>query len=248
VVPARYDTIGRGYTLQRRPDPRISACIWDAIGDGGRLVNVGAGTGSYEEGAKGRPLVAVEPSSVMINQRPPGAAPVLKATAEHLPLADRSFDAALAFLTVHHWPDVELGLSELRRVAQRQFVLGIDPVQHNRLWLVEEYVPAIRDLMDQEPSLELVVEALDAHTVKTIPIPADCVDGFIMAFWRRPEAYLDPEVQAATSGFARLGAADRDPGLDRLRRDLADGSWHRRHAELLDLDEFDVGLRLVIAG
>jgi SAM-dependent methyltransferase len=248
MAPARYDTIGRGYTHQRRPDPRISARIWDAIGGAASVVNVGAGTGSYEEGAKGRPLVAVEPSSVMISQRDTGAAPVLQGTAEHLPLADQSFDAALAFLTVHHWPDVELGLSELRRVARRQFVVGIDPDRHNQLWLIQEYVPAIRDLMDKEPSLERVVDGLDAHTVETIPIPADCVDGFIMAFWRRPEAYLDPEVHAATSGFARLAAADRDPGLEQLRRDLADGSWRQRYADLLDLDEFDVGLRLVIAG
>jgi SAM-dependent methyltransferase len=244
---ARYDTIGHGYIRHRRTDPRLSARLWAAVGDGRRIVNVGAGTGSYEDGAGARALVAVEPSSVMMRQRA-GTRPVVQAEAEHLPFPDGAFDAALAILTVHHWADLALGLSELRRVARRQVVFGIDPDMHNRLWLIADYVPAIADLMATEPTLDEVVDGLNAHTVEVVPIPADCPDGFLMAYWRRPEKYLNEEVQASTSGFSRLQPAAYTEGLDRLRRDLASGRWQRRHADLLERDEFDVGLRLVIAG
>lgn len=247
ALGARYDRIGRGYARHRRSDPRLSARLWAALGDARTVVNVGAGTGSYEDGAGTRSLVAVEPSAVMIDQRA-GTHPVVQAEAERLPFADGAFDAAMAILTVHHWGDLALGLSELRRVARRQVVMGIDPDMHNHLWLIADYVPAIAGLMISEPTLEEVVEGMGAHTVEVVPIPADCPDGFLMAYWQRPERYLDPEVQASTSGFARLQPPEFADGLDRLQRDLADGSWQRRYGHLLALDELDVGLRLVIAG
>lgn len=247
MASARYDTIGHGYARHRRTDPRLAERLWAAVGDASSVLNVGAGTGSYEAEAGARRLIGVEPSGVMIGQRD-GTRPVVQAAAEHLPFADDAFDVAMAILTVHHWPDLALGLSELQRTSHRQIVMGIDPDAHNRLWLIDEYVPAIAGLMATEPTLDDVVDGLGAHTVEVIPIPADCPDGFLMAYWRRPECYLDPELQATTSGFARLAPDEYAEGLERLRRDLDDGSWHRRHPDLLSHDAWDVGLRLVIAG
>ena len=43
-----YDTIGAAYTVTRRTEPRIAARIWAALGDARTVLNVGAGTGSYE--------------------------------------------------------------------------------------------------------------------------------------------------------------------------------------------------------
>jgi SAM-dependent methyltransferase len=208
---------------------------------------VGAGTGSYEEGGSACAVVAVEPSAVMIEQRPDDAAPAVQAGAEHLPFASKGFDVALASLTVHHWGDLRQGLAEMRRVAQRQVVLTIDPAVHDRMWLIEEYVPAIAGMSDGAP-LRDVVEMLEAHTVEVIPIPADCSDGFLMAYWRRPELYLDADARANTSGFALLPEDDTKAGLARLAADLADGNWRSRHADLLEQQQHDVGLRLVIAG
>ncbi len=244
---ARYDTIGLGYTDRRRPDPRIADRIWAAVGDAERIVNVGAGTGSYEENRPGGTLVAVEPSAVMIAQRPPPASPVVRAMAEHLPFASGSFDVALALLTVHHWGDLARGLCELQRVATRQVVLTIDPRVHDDCWLLHEYVPAITGMSDDAP-LEAVIETLGAQRVEVVPIPADCTDGFLMAYWNRPEHYLDPVARSNTSAFARLDEADFVPGLAQLERDLADGTWAARHRDLLDLSEYDAGLRLVVAG
>jgi SAM-dependent methyltransferase len=244
---ARYDTIGHGYADRRQPDPRLAERIWAAIGDARSIVNVGAGTGSYEDGSGDRPLIAVDPSHVMLRQRPTRAAPAIAAAAEHLPFASRTFDVALGILTAHHWSDLQQGLAELRRVSRRQVVLTIDTDVHDAMWLCREYVPAIVGLSDGAP-LNTIVNALDAHTVDILPIPADCRDGFLMAYWNRPELYLDPIAQSNTSAFALLSREAIAPGLARLKSDLADGTWHHRHGDLLHQTEFDAGLRLVIAG
>ena len=104
------------------------------------VVNVGAGTGSYEPAD--RRLVAIEPSPVMIAQRPPDAAPAIIATAEALPLADDSVDAAMAVLTDHHWSDRARGLAEMRRVARRRAVVfQHDPSVAGAFWLARDYLP-----------------------------------------------------------------------------------------------------------
>jgi SAM-dependent methyltransferase len=245
MAPAqKYDTIGVGYRTFRRPDPRIEAQIWDAVGDAQRIVNVGAGTGSYER--SNRALVAVEPSGVMVNQRE-GTVPVIRATAESLPFADNSFDVALALMTVHHWRDLRRGLAELRRVAARQVVFTFDPALHDSLWVFNEYVPAALGLADDTP-LEMVLEGLDTDQVEVVPVPADCTDGFATAYWRRPEHYLSPVARANISAFARLDPRLVDPGIAQLEQDIADGAWLDRHADLMTMDSCDFGLRLVIAG
>ena len=192
-------------------------------------------------------LVAVEPSSVMVAQREPGSAPVVRAAAEHLPFDDHSFDVALALMTVHHWGDLRQGLSELRRVARRQIVFTFDPDVHDSLWILKDYVPDVIGMLG--PShLDMVAEELGADRIEVVPVPADCVDGFIVAYWRRPERYLSPEVRAADSGFARLAPRLVEPAMARLKEDLDSGAWHERYADLLTLDELDAGLRLVVAG
>lgn len=244
VAPA-YDRIGRLYARHRRSDPRIAAPILAALGGAASVVDVGAGTGSYEPA--GATVVAVEPSAVMVAQRGPGSAPALRAVAGALPFADATFDAAMAVLTVHHWPDPEAGLAELCRVARRVVVLTFDPAVHFSYWLVREYLPEIGALPSAAvPSIGRVAEALGADRVETVPVPADCVDGFNWAYWRRPAAYLDPEVRACISGLAQLPAALVAERMSRLARDLADGTWDARHADLRHLDAVDGGFRLVV--
>jgi SAM-dependent methyltransferase len=239
-----YDVIGHGYAATRRADPRIEAVIRRALGDARTVVNVGAGAGSYEP--RDRQVTAVEPSDVMIAQRPPGSAPVVRAAAEALPFPDKSFDAALALLTIHHWTDPQAGLAELVRVADRALVLTWDQAVTERFWLLAEYVPEIAELdAGRHVPVDAVADALGGADVIPVPIPFDCDDGFLGAFWRRPHAYLVPAVRDGISGFAALG--DRPlPGLRRLRDDLDSGAWQRRHARLLELDELDVGYRLVV--
>jgi SAM-dependent methyltransferase len=245
-MPARrYDTIGQGYAAYRHPDPRIATQIWSAIGQAGHIVNVGAGTGSYEDAA--RDMIAVEPSEVMGSQRAPGTAPVVRAAAEALPFPGHSFDVALAMMTVHHWSDVRAGLAELRRVAPRQVIFTFDSELHDSLWVFNEYVPAALGFANDAP-LDLVTAELGACRVEVVPTPADCTDGFASAYWRRPERYLSPSVRGSISAFARLDRADVEPGMARLERDLVSGAWHRRHGDLLERESIDAGLRLVIAG
>jgi SAM-dependent methyltransferase len=241
----RYDTIGRGYAALRRPDPRIAAQIWSAVGDASRIVNVGAGTGSYEDAE--RNIVAVEPSAVMVSQRGPHSAPVVRAYAEALPFPDQSFDVALAMMTVHHWADLPAGLAELRRVARRQVVFTFDPSMHDSLWVFTEYVTASLGFAEAAP-LDVVIAGLGQARIEAVLTPADCTDGFASAYWRRPEQYLSPTVRASISAFAQLNPAEVEPGIAHLQRDLTSGAWHERHADLLQMESFDAGLRLVIAG
>ncbi|AXI81107.1 class I SAM-dependent methyltransferase [Peterkaempfera bronchialis] len=244
-TPATYDRIGIGYRQVRRPDPRLGELIHRALGGARTVVNVGAGAGSYEP--SDAEVTAVDPSQVMLDQHP-GTAKV-RAGAEDLPFPDGAFDAAMAVLTVHHWADLHRGLSELRRVAGRQVVFTWDPDHRPELWLVEEYLPEIRDLdQGRFTPLSEVAEALGAHTVLPFPIPHDFTDGLQTAYWRRPEYFLDPVVRQASSTFATLPTDVVAAAMARLRADLDSGAWESRHADLLRRDSVDYGYRLLVAG
>jgi SAM-dependent methyltransferase len=241
-----YDAIGLGYQRFRQPDVRIERMLHEALGDAAHIVNVGAGTGSYEP--RDRKVIAVEPSLQMVRQRPPGSAPAIRAVASALPFADAAFDAAMALLTVHHWPDPIAGLRELRRVTQAPIVVfTFDYDVHSAQWLVAEYLPSMLELDRGVPSPHEIAEALGGGRVDVVPIAADCVDGFCHAWWQRPQAYLDPAVRASISGIARLPRDVVDDAMARLRADLASGAWDRRHRDLLAETEIDAGYRLVVA-
>jgi SAM-dependent methyltransferase len=238
---ASYDTIGVNYAGLRRPDARIASAIAAALGPARSVLNVGAGAGSYEPAD--RRVTAVEPSLEMIRQRGAGAAAVVQARAEDLPFGDAAFDAAMAVLTVHHWADKAKGLRELRRVARdRVVVLTFDPA-HRGAWLLD-YFPELAALDDRQmPAMADYAAWLGPVEISAVPVPHDCADGFLFAYWRRPAAYLDPRIRAAMSSFWALG--DPSDGLERLARDLDSGAWARRYADQLALDAYDAGYRLV---
>lgn len=243
--PQTYDRIGVGYAAVRLPDPRLAAMIGRAIGDAKTVLNVGAGTGSYEP--PDRAVVALEPSSVMLAQH--GRNRRIRGTAEHLPFGDAAFDVAMAVLTVHHWVDLDRGLAELRRVSRRQVIFTWDPDHLPQLWIAADYVPSVHAMEAARFAfLPHIVSALDADTVSTFEIPHDFTDGFQAAFWRRPEMYLDPVVRVASSTFASLPPDAVEPGVARLREDLETGHWHRTYGDLLSKERCDYGYRLIVAG
>jgi len=246
-MTARYDRIGSTYGEHRRPDPRVAAAIERALGSATTVLDVGAGAGSYELGD--RRYVAVEPSQLMLAQRAPEAAPVVQGVAERLPFPDDTFHAAVAILTVHHWTDAAAGLAEVRRVTRGPIVvLTWDAEQlAGTFWLVREYLPELA--LQELPlvTLTAVRSLLDPCRVEPVSVPHDCTDGFFAAYWRRPERYLDPGVRAAISGLALLDPTVVDRMVTELGDDLASGRWHERHADLLELDTYDHGYRLVIA-
>jgi len=242
-----YDTIGATYTVTRCTEPRIAARIWAALGDARTVLNVGAGTGSYEP--PGRDVIAVEPSALMRAQRPASAAPCGAAVAESLPFQDQSFDAAMAFATVHHWQDPIAGLREMRRVARRVVALTFDASDtgwHRRFWLTRDYLPEAADLLAGRPPLTEQARAIGAR-IEPVLIPWDCADGFFEAYWRRPEAYLDDHVRRGISVWARVGAQTEQRAVRSLRDDLASGRWTERNRDLAALDAAELGLRLLIA-
>lgn len=238
-----YDSIGHGYRRLRHEDPRIAERIREALGDSASVVNVGAGAGSYEP--HDREVVAVEPSLVMIRQRAVDAAPVVRASATSLPFRDESFDASLAILTIHHWPDPARGIHELRRVARGPVVILTFDTSVGGFWLTD-YFPEIPEIDRLSmPSLSEVRGHLGRAAVLDVPVPHDCADGFLGAYWRRPHAYLDADMRSAISIFSKM--ENVEAGVSALRADLASGVWQRRYADLLELPEIDLGYRLVVA-
>jgi SAM-dependent methyltransferase len=240
-----YDTIGAGYALGRRTDPRWMTAIRIALGAARSVLDVGAGTGSYEP--EDRTVYAVEPSGEMIRQRPKGAAPVVRAVAEALPIRAAAADAVLAVLTVHHWTNWRQGLAELRRVAPRRVVLAYDTRLHAEFWLVHDYIPEIADLELSRPSADDIAHELDAHTVMPLLVPWDFTDAVFPAHWRRPAAYLDPRVRRTCSALAQTPHHAVERGIRHLREDLNTGRWHEQHRDLLTLDEWDAGFRLIVS-
>ena len=241
-----YDTIGATYTVTRRTEPRIAARIWAALGDARTVLNVGAGTGSYEP--LDRHVLAVEPSALMRSQRLPDAAPCLAGSAENLPFDDQSFDAAMAVSTVHHWQDPIAGLREMRRVARRVVVFTFDTSDPSQFWLTRDYLPEFAALRACRvlASLTELAGAIEAR-MEPVPIPWDCADGFFEAYWRRPEAYLDEDVRRGVSVWASVGPDAEQRAVHSLRDDLASGRWAERNRDLLDLDAAELGARLLIA-
>jgi SAM-dependent methyltransferase len=238
-----YDSIGVGYASFRRPDHRIRSAILHALGDALTVLNVGAGTGSYEP--TDRTVVAVEISKTMIQQRPIGSARAIQASAVALPFRDKSFEAGMAILTIHHWPDHSQGLCELVRVVRGHIAIVTWDPESQGFWLTEDYFPDIlsndRNIFPSIDDLRCILGAVEVHPLL---IPYDCTDSFLGAYWRKPEAYLDPQVRQMISSFSKIKGVDQ--GLTRLRRDLADGSWKERHGKVLEQAELDIGYRLVI--
>ncbi|MBC3990385.1 MerR family transcriptional regulator [Streptomyces sp. AC563] len=242
-----YENIGSAYPATRRTEPRIAAQVWQALGDARTVLNVGAGTGSYEP--PDRDVIAVEPSAVMRAQRPEGSAPCVAAAAERLPFPDRSFDAAMAFSTVHHWRDPIAGLREMRRVARRVVVFTHDATDagwRDRFWLSRDYLPEVGHLVAGRPSVDRLARAFGAR-LQPVLIPWDCADGFFEAYWRRPEAYLEEHVRRAISVWTRVGPQVERRAVAALREDLSSGRWAERNRHLVGLDAAELGLRLLVA-
>lgn len=227
--------------MYRKPDPRIAASIWGHLADARRVLNVGAGIGSYEPGEC--EVFAVEPSEEMIYLRSKSSTTVIRGKAEHLPFHDREFDASMAVLTIHHWADMQKGLSEMLRVTVDRIVLLTWVGYGNDFWL-EDYIPEIRGVdLELFPTLHELDEMLGPTVVETVAIPHDCSDGFMCAYWRRPKAYLDAGVRNAISTFARIG--DVSDGLRRLECDLDSGAWNKKYGDLPGKQSMDLGYRIV---
>jgi len=245
-VRVDYEQHGTTYTRHRRADPRIAARIHAALGDAGTVLNVGAGAGSYEP--RDRWVLAVEPSATMRAQRPPDAAPAVDARAEALPFDDDAFDAAMACVTIHHWEPPGAGLAELRRVARGPVVVFTFELDALPAWQQEHLHEGLVIERPRFPAIADVAVALGGRTrVEHIPTPGDCEDGFFEAFWRRPEALLDPAIRASQSMWALLGPGVEERIVARLADALASGAWDAEHGHLRELDSYDGALRLVVS-
>ena len=233
-----YDTIGKGYSLGRRTDPRVAASIHIHLEGAASIVNIGAGAGSYEPEAV--QLTAVEPSIEMIRQRPEGAHPVRQASAESLPFEDNAFTHAMTVLSIHHWRDQVAAFDEIKRVITRRFVAVTWNPDAERFWLTEDYFPEIHD-MDQAifPTMEALGGVFEGIRFYPLPVPANCIDGFLGAYWSRPRAYLDPTVRQTMSSFSKIHDVERR--IQRLRDDLDSGRWDSKYGDLQDRESLDLG-------
>jgi len=243
MTGAKYDTIGVKYSVQRQTDPHIAAAIHAELQGASSILNIGAGTGSYEPTSSN--LTAVEPSAEMIKQRLPDGYPVIQASAENLPFANKSFSLAMSVLCMHHWEDKARAFSEINRVTSEKIVIVTWDPNADPFWLTRDYFPEIYEMDGQIfPSIDLLKNHFEDVTVQPLIIPENCIDGFLAAFWKRPEAYLQKTVRAGSSAFANM---DSSRALKFLEDDLKSGIWHKNNAEILDLTELDAGYRLITA-
>ncbi len=241
-----YDEIGKGYTDLRVPDSRIAKPIHEALGNIESVANIGAGTGSYEP--PNRDVIAVEPSTLMLNQYK-GTGKRVQATAESVPLSDDSVDATMGILTIHHWENWQKGLAEMFRISRNVAVLLTHKPDLYNFWLFD-YFPIIRDI-DQKifSSIEEIEAEANLNQWKaeiiTVPVPFDCTDGFLGAYWQRPYAYFSPEVRRSISTFNLLDSDLTENTLEILRSDLDSWAWHERYGHLNDIEELDIGYRIL---
>lgn len=241
-----YGQIGDGYSVFRKPDPHIAIQILDALGDATTILNVGAGTGSYEP--VGRQVTAVEPSEFMRAQRPSNLKPAIDGVAEDLPFEDASFDASMAIVTVHQWSDLAKGLAEMRRVTRGRVVLLVcDPELMSDYWL-NDYIPEVREIeASRFPSIERIRIALGGEvSVLPVPVPLECRDGFNEAYYGRPEMFLDERARLACSSWSLVPKEAVERFVDDLSSDLATGRWDEKYGHYRLQPFFDGPLRLVI--
>ena len=239
-----YDKIGVGYSVRRCTDPEIACQLNSALQGATRIVNIGAGTGSYEP--ENVELVAVEPSTKMIAQRKAGSHRVEKAFAEKLPFDNNSFSHAMTVLSMHHWENRELAFNEINRVVTDKFVaITWDPMSVP-FWLTRDYFPEIYD-MDKRifPKLDELGEHFDDVSMRPLQIPSDCKDGFLAAFWKRPEAYLRSDIRQSISPFSKIG--NLLEGLEKLKKDLISGVWVKNNRAILGASSLDVGYTIISA-
>lgn len=244
---ADYGRIGLGYASYRQPEPAIAALIEEALDPASRILNVGAGAGSYEP--RHRDVTAVEPSASMRAQRPADIAAAINATAESLPFPDQSFDASMATFTVHQWQDLDAGLREMRRVTRGPVViLSCDPDLVEAFWL-SHYAPKVLATEARRyPSLGHIGKVLGGDVdLVAVPIPLACRDGFNEAYYGRPELFLEAGARSACSAWSFVSEAENAVSIENLRRDLVSGAWDSRHGFLRSQPSFDGSLRLVIA-
>ena len=241
---AIYDEIGNNYSVTRGTDPKIANQLYEELHGATRIVNIGAGTGSYEP--ENIEVVAVEPSSVMISQRKVGSHRVEQAFAEKLPFENSSFSHAMTVLSMHHWKDRARAFQEINRVATEKFVAITWDPKSEPFWLTRDYFPEIYE-MDKSifPDLKELDDYFDEVTIRPLQIPSDCQDGFLTAFWKRPEAYLSTQVRQAMSPFSKI--KNLSEGLQKLEDDLASGEWARNNHAILGLSDLDVGYRIISA-
>jgi len=238
-----YDQIGSNYRMERRPDPFVYKQIIRRLGSPEFVLNVGAGTGSYEP--RSHQVIAVEPSFTMLKQRSAGAAPAVQAVAEALPFRDEAFSSAMSVLSCHHWKSRTSAFEEIGRVTTGKATFVTWDPAHEGFWLTRDYFPEILDI-DRGifPAISEFDHAFSKVEVYPLLIPSECTDGFLGAYWRRPHAYLDDQVRQSMSTFSKI--RDVSDGVERLRSDLESGVWSLENEHLLNEDELDLGYRILV--
>jgi SAM-dependent methyltransferase len=243
-----YDKFGTEYSSHRQTDQRIAEYVYRELAGAKTILNVGSGAGSYEPTDKY--VVAVEPSAAMRQQRSDkNKVPAINAKAGDLPFDNNSFDASMALVTVHHWPDMDKGLKELRRVAKHQvIIMTFDPGQLDNFWNAEYFPEVIEVERARYPTVDFIKNSLGGHCkIIPVPVPLDCKDGFQEAFYGRPEAFLDKQVRLSQSAWGFIPEDKQEKIIERLKIDLENGTWDNKYGHFRTQAFFTCALRLIVA-
>ncbi|MEH2283801.1 MAG: methyltransferase domain-containing protein [Nostoc sp.] len=253
-----YNSIGQQYSKTRVPDIRIVNKLIDLLNlpKGSIIADIGAGTGGYsiELANQGFLVNAIEPSVVMQKQAVEHSqVKWFSGYAEDLPLSDKSVDAVVSILTIHHFSHLEKAFQEMHRIIRDGAIilLTFDIRLAQKIWLYDYFPFLWEDALRFLP-LNKQVNLIQSNTkrrVEAIPLllPYDLSDLFAAAGWRRPELYLQPEVRAGISSFALANQDLVEQGVKLLTADLSSGEWSKKYSDIHNLTEIDIGYRFICA-
>ncbi|AWE07768.1 class I SAM-dependent methyltransferase [Lysinibacillus sp. 2017] len=252
---AIYNQIGKTYNTTRRADTRIvQRLIRELDVDApATILDIGAGTGnySYELANIGYRVIALEPSEVMRTQGKQHRNVIWKeGVAESLPLEDKSVDGIICTLASHHFKNLSLCFSEMKRVLKengRIVIFTLDPrMCATGCWLLDYFKPLLEDAYKIHPPIKVLSQLVEAQItqpvkIKAYPLPYDLVDQFFFSGWRKPELYFNKDFHEGTSPLAKGRKEVVCECLNRLNTDLENGDWHEKYGDILKLTEYECG-------
>lgn len=232
---AKYDTIGKTYNKTRKADPYLLNRLYKNLDpqENSRYLDIGCGSGNYTNKLYelGVNIMGIDPSQEMLTKAK------LKnpkidyriGVAEDIDLPDSSLAGVTAFLTIHHWKDLEKGFQEIGRVLKpggRFVIFHSTPRQMESYWLNSYFPNMMKNSMRLMPTMHDLEKAFNlAHLAlqrtENYYVMNDLQDLFLQCGKNDPEIYFNPEIRAGISSFAAVANEEEvDLGLKKLRSDL----------------------------